>query len=123
MKVLLSIKPEFAEKILSGEKQFEFRKKIFKNKSVKTVVIYATMPIGKVIGEFEIDEIIENEPKLLWVQTKKNSGITKSFFDDYFKEKKTAFAICVGRITRYEKALSLSCLGDGIVAPQSYRYL
>lgn len=123
MKVLLSIKPEFAEKILSGEKRFEFRKKIFKNKSVKTVVIYATMPVGKVIGEFEIDEIIENEPKRLWIQTQKKSGITKSFFDEYFKEKKTAFAIGVGRITRYEKALSLSCFGNGIVAPQSYRYL
>ena len=31
MKVLLSIKPEFAEKILNGTKRFEFRKGIFKN--------------------------------------------------------------------------------------------
>ncbi|MBI6731014.1 ASCH domain-containing protein, partial [Pseudomonas amygdali] len=43
MKVLLSIKPEYAEKILQGEKRFEFRKSVFKNPDVRTVVIYATM--------------------------------------------------------------------------------
>ena len=32
MKVLLSIKPEFAEKIFNGTKKYEFRKSIFKNK-------------------------------------------------------------------------------------------
>ena len=30
MKVLLSIKPEFVEKIFSGEKRFEYRKFAFK---------------------------------------------------------------------------------------------
>lgn len=30
MKVLLSIKPEYVEKILDGTKKFEFRKGIFK---------------------------------------------------------------------------------------------
>ncbi|MDD8572078.1 ASCH domain-containing protein, partial [Escherichia coli] len=50
MKVLLSIKPEYAESILSGKKKYEFRKNIFRNKNVDTIVIYATMPVGKVIG-------------------------------------------------------------------------
>ncbi|OTQ00605.1 hypothetical protein B5S43_08290, partial [Gilliamella apicola] len=65
MKVLLSIKPEFVEKILSGEKKYEFRKKLFKRQSVKTIVIYATMPIGKVVGEFDIDHVISDEPNLV----------------------------------------------------------
>jgi predicted transcriptional regulator len=38
MKVVLSIKPGFAEKIFSGEKKFEFRRAIFKDRSVKTVL-------------------------------------------------------------------------------------
>ena len=44
MKVLLSIKPEFANKIFEGTKRFEFRKSIFK-KEVKTVVVYASSPL------------------------------------------------------------------------------
>ena len=40
MRVLLSIKPEFVEKIFSGEKLYEYRKAMFKNVNVSTVVIY-----------------------------------------------------------------------------------
>ena len=66
MQVLLSIKPEYAEKILNGEKKYEFRKVLPKNKSITKVIIYATMPIGKVIGEFEIAELISDSPSRLW---------------------------------------------------------
>jgi len=37
MKILLSIKPEYAEKIFAGTKKYEFRRSIFKNPDVKTV--------------------------------------------------------------------------------------
>ena len=34
MKVLLSIKPEYVDKIFSGEKRYEYRKSMFKNKNI-----------------------------------------------------------------------------------------
>lgn len=123
MKVLLSIKPEFVEKILSGEKKYEFRKKLFKRQSVKTIVIYATMPIGKVVGEFDIDHVISDEPNLVWEKTKKYAGVSKSFYDEYFEEKSLAFAIAVGKVTLYDEPKSLNYFGKNIIAPQSYRYL
>ena len=55
MKVLLSIKPEFVEKIFNGTKKYEFRKSIFKNKNIDTVVVYASSPWQYVIGEFKIE--------------------------------------------------------------------
>ena len=58
MKVVLSIKPEFAFKIFDGTKKFEFRKAIFKNHKIKTVIVYASSPVQQVIGEFEIEKII-----------------------------------------------------------------
>ena len=58
MKVLLSIKPEFVEKIFAGTKKYEFRKSLFKKSGVKYVVIYASAPIKRVVGEFEIDDIL-----------------------------------------------------------------
>ena len=48
MKVLLSIKPEFVEKIFAGTKKYEFRKSLFKKNGVKDVVIYASAPIKRV---------------------------------------------------------------------------
>ncbi len=75
MKVLLSIKPEYAEKIFSGEKKYEFRKIGFKNRFIRTVVVYATMPVGKIIGEFGIKQILKDNPEQIWQKTKKYSGI------------------------------------------------
>lgn len=69
MKVLLSIKPEFADKIFEGTKRFEFRRAIFKNTNVKKVVVYASSPVQKVIGEFEIDFIFKNRLEELWSET------------------------------------------------------
>lgn len=123
MKVLLSIKPEYAEKILLGEKRFEFRKSVFKNPEVRTVVIYATMPIGKIIGEFDFDEVLSDDPKEIWSLTSKFSGITKKFFNEYFDGRKLAHAIKVGQVRRYATPMSLKSLVPSGMAPQSFCYI
>jgi len=122
MKILLSIKPQFALKIFDGTKKFEFRKNIFKNSNINTVVVYASSPMQKVIGEFTIDEIMEEEPETLWEMTKKHSGITKDFFDEYFYNRNRAFAIKVKDITRYKEPKDLIDF-DLNFAPQSFVYL
>lgn len=123
MRVLLSIKPEFVAQILDGTKKFEFRKNSFKRADVKTVVVYSTMPVGKVVGEFTIEDVISEHPEELWHITKKTAGISKQFFDEYYQGREKGTAIKVGNVIKYERPLSLSELGDSITAPQSYRYL
>ncbi|MGY4282029.1 putative transcriptional regulator [Bradyrhizobium sp. LM2.7] len=44
MRVLLSIKPVHVANILSGAKTFEFRRKIFSRRDIKTVLIYCNPP-------------------------------------------------------------------------------
>lgn len=122
MKVLLSIKPQFAIKIFDGTKKFEFRKSMFKNSNINTVIVYASSPMQKVIGEFTIDEIMEEEPEALWEMTKKHSGISKDFFDEYFFKRDRAFAIKVKDITRYNEPKDLIDF-DLNFAPQSFVYL
>ena len=80
MKVLLSIKPEFVDKIIKGEKKYEYRKRVFKE-NVDTVVIYSTKPVGKVIGEFEIQDIINDSPICIWSKTYRYSGVSEDFLD------------------------------------------
>lgn len=127
MKVLLSIKPEFVSKILEGSKRYEFRKGIFKNESVTSVVIYSTLPVGQIVGEFHIDGVLQDEPHSIWKKTCSYSGISKNFFDQYFKEKSTAYAIEIGKVIKYDEPISLKELseivGKTITAPQSYCYL
>jgi predicted transcriptional regulator len=123
MKVLLAIKPEFAEKILDGSKKFEFRKTIFKNENVKVVVIYASSPVKKVIAEFEIDEVIVSEPQILWKKTKSHSGITKEHFDTYFSDKEKGFAIKIKNLRKYRKPKCLKTDFNISSPPQSFLYL
>lgn len=123
MKILLSIKPEYAQSILDGSKRFEFRKRIHRDTSVSTIVIYATKPVGQVIGEFTIGRILSERPDLLWEKTKEFSGITHNFFTDYFQGKDVAHAIEVKRVKRYKRPRPIQDFLPSGVPPQSYAYI
>jgi len=122
MRVLLSIKPEFAFKIFEGKKKFEFRKVIFKKPNIKTVVVYASSPVQRVIGEFEIAEILSYGPSEIWRQTKRHSGISEDFFYEYFAEREIAHAIKIKNPKKYKQPLHLQD-NYNVVPPQSYVYL
>jgi predicted transcriptional regulator len=123
MKILLSIKPEFANKIFTGEKKFEYRRTIFKKTNIRIVVVYASSPVSKVIGEFYIEEVISDKPKIVWELTQNYSGISKEYFEQYAEEKDIIHAIKIGTTKRYRKQLSLKDDFDIKYAPQSFVYL
>jgi len=122
MKVLLSIKPKFAEKIFDGTKKFEFRKSIFKNTDIKMVIVYASSPLQKVIGEFEIDSILNDQLPNLWEQTKQHAGIDEEYFYQYFSKRSSGYAIKIKKTKKYDTPL---CLRKHFNAtpPQSFIYL
>lgn len=123
MKVLLSIKPEFVEKIFSGEKLFEYRKAVFKKPDVKSIIIYSTMPEGKIVGEFSIGHILVKHPRDLWKETKKVSGINKEFFDEYFNGRDVGYAIEIKSLKKYDQPIDPYKEERGFKAPQSFKYL
>ena len=123
MRVLLSIKPHFADEIFNGNKKFEYRKSIFKNQDIKTIVVYSTMPIGKIIGEFDIETILEEHPSILWNQTKRYSGVTKEFYQHYFKGRDKGFAIKIKSVHKYDNPICPYETYDNFTAPQSFKYI
>lgn len=122
MKVLLSIKPEFAFKIFDGTKKFEFRKSIFKREGIDSVIVYASYPVQEVIGEFKIKQILNGDVETIWQKTSSAAGISKPYYDEYFANKDTAFAIQVGRRSRYKHSKRLSDF-DIAFPPQSFMYV
>jgi len=123
MRVLLSIKPEYAEKILNGTKRYEYRRALPRNEAVRTVVIYATLPVGKVVGEFEIGEVLCEPPDKLWRRTRDAAGISRAFFDSYFSGRTEAMAIAVRKPKRYGTPLRLKEVSGSAMPPQSFQYL
>jgi len=121
-RVLLSIHPEFADAILDGRKQFEFRRVLFKE-PVDEIVIYATSPVARVVGTFTIDDVYQDAPKVLWSKTKAVAGVSKEKFDSYFKDRSTAFAIKVSSPIRFAVPQPLSKYLRSNTPPQSFCYI
>ena len=79
------------------------------------------MPIKKVVAEAEIVAVLALDPNALWEKTKEYSGITKKFFDEYFKNRKIAYAYKLGEIKVYDEPKALAEFGLKS-APQSFAY-
>lgn len=121
-KILISIKPEYVNEILSGRKKYEYRKVKAKKDNVDKMIVYATAPIMKVVAEIEILNILEDSPDSVWECTKKYSGISKSFYDKYYENRNIAIAYQLGKIKKYDKPKELSELGI-LYSPQSFVYI
>jgi predicted transcriptional regulator len=119
--ILLSIHPEFVDKIMTGEKKFEFRRVKTKREPDK-IIIYSTSPICKVIGEAEVEEIIINSPDVVWDKTKCFSGIKKDLYIEYYANRDVAVAYKLKNVIEYEKPIELKDLGVK-AAPQSFVYV
>jgi len=119
--ILLSINPEFVDKIISGEKRYEFRTRIAK-KAVKKIIIYCTFPTMKVLAEADIKSVISLNPNDLWTKTREFAGISQDRFFKYFSGRKIAYAYELGKVTSYQTSKSLSDFGCKS-APQSFVYV
>jgi len=95
MNVLLSIKPKYANQIINGNKKYEFRKSLFKNRDLDMVYIYSSSPVKRIVGAFSIKKIIEKHPEQLWSECKDFSGIDEDDFFCYFRGKEKGFAIVI----------------------------
>lgn len=124
MRVILSIKPKYVEEIKSGRKKYEFRRAIFKKGTdVEEIYIYSTSPIKKIVGAFEIDDILAEHPKSLWKRCKEYSGIDEHSFFKYFSNKEIGFAIKIKNLNIFDEPVDPKEAIPNFTAPQSFRYV
>lgn len=120
--ILMPINPKYVDKILTGNKKYEYRRVKAKRCDIEKMIIYSTSPIMRVVAEVDIEGILEDSPEKVWKITKKYSGITEDFFIKYYKDKKCAIAYKLGKIKIYDEPKKLSEIGIDFV-PQSFIYL
>ncbi len=123
MNVILSIRPTFCKMIFSGQKKYEYRKRVFTRSDVDKVYIYATKPICRIVGYFTIAAMIEDNPNVMWKTTHEGSGITKEFFDAYFSGCDMAHAIAIGEVVKFDTPIDPKEVIKNFTAPQNYRYV
>lgn len=120
-KILLSINPQHVDNIFNGTKKYEYRK-IKCKKEVDKIIIYSTYPVKKIVGEASVEKILEKNPKEIWEETKKFSGISLNFFEDYYKGCEKAIAYKLKNVIKYEEPQELKSYGIK-AAPQSFVYV
>lgn len=119
---LLSIQPQYATSILTGQKKVEFRKKKFRN-DVSHVVVYATNPIQQIVCYFKVSYIEKDDPSSLWSKYNHIGGIAYDDFISYFQNSESGIAIGVGEIKKLSSPISLFELNKKLCPPQSFLYL
>ena len=119
---LMPIHPRYANAILDGSKGAEFRKRRLAP-DIRRIVIYATAPISRIIGEFAIGETAVGSPQEIWRAHGATGEISEPAFHNYFAGKDTAVAFVVIQTRRYAESLALADLNPRPAVPQSTIYL
>jgi predicted transcriptional regulator len=122
MIALYPIKPAYIEKILSGEKRFELRRKLPKHK-VEFIVLYSTVPESQVVGYAKVKDVHKSTPDGLWSMVCASAGISRCDYDDYFSGTDYANAIELENVYRFVSSFDLKLLGEELSVPQSFCYL
>lgn len=123
--LFISVKPEFAEKILTKEKSIELRKIKPHVEVGDYLIIYASFPVKSVVGFGVIKEIIEVSPEKMWNDFSKCLGIDKERFDSYYGGKEKAIGIEIEGIKKVRpiQLVDLRKIDPNFHPPQIYRYV
>src|SRR5438128_2717444 len=119
---LLSIKPEYSDRIFSGEKKFELRKRRLGIRRGDIVVVYTSSPTRALTGAFMAMGELELPVEIMWARHRAQLGIERGAFDEYFDGSESAVAIPIGKAVRIP-AIPLPDLRrfrPGFTPPQSF---
>ena len=124
--LLLSIKPEYANKIFEGSKTVELRRVRPRLRENDIVIVYSSCPEKALIGWFEVEEIIEEHPLKLWNKVENKAGINRKSFDSYYHGASLGYGIVLKKSFPFNKPIDLEIIKEQwseFRPPQSYHYL
>lgn len=123
---VISIKPQYVEAIVEGQKIYELRRR--KPNLVKgdLLFIYETSPRKKVTASAELERIINENIDTLWEKVAESCAVNFETFTDYFKGCKNGYALQLKNVKSYRNPLSLDdlrCQMPKYMPPQFFHYL
>lgn len=124
--LLLSIHPEYANKIFNGTKKVELRKTRPRINKGDLVLVYGTSPLKALMGAFEVVRVVEALPQELWSDVQHIAGITHEQFENYYAGASSGFGIHFNKTCCLPEPFTLTRLRhiwSDFQPPQSYRYL
>ena len=118
----MAIQPGYAQAILCGTKNVEFRKRALAP-DIDTVLVYETAPTQAIVGAFTVGGMDLASPQILWRRHWRQAGICRAAFDRYYAGTRVAVAIFVASSRRFSQSIGLAQLDPRPAVPQSFSYL
>lgn len=124
--LLMSIRPEYAALMESGEKTVEFRRRFSGRFDSGPALFYVTAPASEVRLAAHVCSVAKDHPSILWQRYRHLAGGTAAAFKEYFSGATTGFAIILDRIRRLARPVSLDAARRSCAdfrPPQAYQFL
>jgi predicted transcriptional regulator len=124
--IVISLRPQFVERILTGKKAAELRRRAPRIQPGCRVWIYTKAPEAMISICVTVDRILTASPKDLWGSHESELGVTREEFDGYFGESKTGCAIFFRQVEDVSPGVHLSEIrskSKGFHPPQFFKRL
>ncbi len=108
--VLISIKPNYVEKILSGEKTVELRTKRANLEPGTRMWIYSTLPKGEVKAQVTVEHVHTDSPCTIWEKYGDQIAITKEEFTAYVQNRESVSAIKINSVSQLSNSPTLKMI-------------
>lgn len=128
MHLYLSVKPQFAEAILTGAKTLELRKIAPIRGYGAEILVYATAPTAAIVGTAQLDRNPRcREVGLRDFDAMRMACVSAAVMREYVGERDYVYGLRLSDPVRFTHPISLAVArerwGASIAPPQGYRYL
>jgi len=124
--VILSIQPKHADKIFSGVKTVQLRRRRPKRLAKGTLVlVYVSHPTKSLAGAFKVVRVVEKPLTELWNLVRKRAAISYQEFKQYYAGVATGTAIYFHKVRSFSEPVLLGDLRRELfnfLPPQAFRY-
>jgi predicted transcriptional regulator/N-acetylglutamate synthase-like GNAT family acetyltransferase len=122
--LLMSMKADFAERVMNGSKSIEVRKRFSERWTNHEVVFYASKPTGSLVGKATVNSITRGRTEDIWSQFEGRIGCSRQEFDAYVADAGEVTAIEFKNASRYGNPMRIDeisrLLSQRLAPPQSY---
>ncbi|CAM1360722.1 conserved hypothetical protein [Tenacibaculum litopenaei] len=123
--VILSIKPEFSDRIFEGTKKIELRKSKPNLKKGDLIIVYNTLPDKAIVGVCKVNEIIQSTPDEIWNNYSTDLGIDKKRYFEYYLGRDKAVGLRIDSFRKFKNRISLDTIREFLpdfTPPQTFKY-
>lgn len=113
-RILISIKPKYADQILIGSKFIEIRRRFSRKWVGCRAVLYSSRPVSALVGEATISSVTYGRPTEVWSRFESNLGCSYEEFQSYVGSADQVSAIELKDVISYRAPVSLTQLSQAV---------